>query len=299
MEMKSKQQEEALDYFKTHAAEWAKKAISSERDSVNVIQQRNQFVLKVLDTRTETKKALDVGSGTGDLVCDMAKRGVSALGIDYAQEMVDIAQERKSQLQLEMAQFECCSIFDGTLSGASFDLIAANGFIEYLSRDEMQDFFDLVKDLLAPNASFVVSVRNRLFNLVSMSSFTSNEFSGTDVDALMNEALALSSNTVLTDLLEIEPAALQETDIKLVEPGVAVESRYQYTPIQIMRMLATRGLEAVELYPVHIHGVPPAFKKQHPEIHTSISNLLQSQAENSPELIPFASTFMLHLMKGE
>ncbi|UCF61344.1 MAG: methyltransferase domain-containing protein, partial [Anaerolineaceae bacterium] len=267
--MTSKQQEEALHYFSIHAKEWAKKAISSERDKVNVIQQRNQYVLKVLEDRSETRSMLDVGSGTGDLVCEMAKRGVTAFGVDFAPDMIDIAIKKKEEMQLEMAHFECCSIFDCTFSDNEFDLISANGFIEYLSQEEMGDFFDLVQKLLAPQGSFVLSSRNRLFNIVSMSPFTEGELKGTDMEALIHEAMALAANVEFSELLAVNPASLQEPDIKLAKTGVDVKSRFQYTPVQLMKLLGKRDLKPVELFPIHIHGVPPAFKNKHPEVHTS------------------------------
>ncbi|KPK94706.1 MAG: hypothetical protein AMJ88_03320 [Anaerolineae bacterium SM23_ 63] len=297
--MTSRKQEEALDYFTTHAKEWAKKAISSDRGKVNVIQQRNQYVLKVFEDRSETRSVLDVGSGTGDLVCEIAKQGVSALGVDFARKMIDIALQKKQEMQLEMAHFECCSIFDCNFTEREFDLISANGFIEYLSQDEMSDFFDLVQKILAPRGSFVVSSRNRLFNITSMSPFTKDELKGKDVEALINEAAALASNVDIAELLAIIPASLQEPDIKLARTGVDVESRFQFTPVQLMQMLNTRDLNPVELYPIHIHGVPPTFKGKHPEVHASISNLLQTHAEQNTEFIPFSSTFMLHVQKGD
>lgn len=297
--MTSRQQEEALHYFRTHAKEWAKKAISSELGKVNVIQQRNQYVMKVLEDRSETRSMLDVGSGTGDLVCEIAKRGVSAFGVDFAQEMIDIALKNKEEMQLEMAHFECCSVFDCAFSDNEFDLISANGFIEYLSQEEMQDFFDLVQKLLAPHGSFVVSSRNRLFNIVSMSPFTESDLKGTDGEALIKEAMALTSNVGIAELLALNPASLQEPDTKLAKTGVDLESRFQYTPVQLMKLLSKRNLKPVELFPIHIHGVPPAFKNKHPDVHTSISNLLQTHAEKNTELIPFSSAFMLHVQKSD
>lgn len=297
--MTSRQQEEALHYFTTHAKEWANKAVSSDRGKVNVIQQRNQYVLKVLKDRSETSSVLDVGSGTGDLVCGIAKQGVNAFGVDFAQEMIDISLKKKQEMQLEIAHFECCSIFDCAFSEKEFDMISANGFIEYLSHDEMSVFFDIVQKLLAPQGSFIVSSRNRLFNIISMSPFTRVELMGTDVEALMNEAIALASNVDIAELPAINPASLQEPDTKHVRTEVDVTTRFQYTPVQLMKMLNARDLKPVELFPIHIHGVPSTFKNKYPEVHASISNLLQTHAEQNTELIPFSSVFMLHVQKGD
>ena len=298
--MSTKQQEEALGYFKAHADDWESKAQSSGRHKVkvNVIQQRNGYVLAVVDDRAQTATALDVGCGTGDLACDLAQHGVAALGVDYAQEMIDLAREKKQAQNLENAQFECVSIFDFDFAGRRYDVIAANGFIEYISQNELRQFFDLVAEGLAPGGSFVVGSRNRLFNLFSLNTYTLNELDGPDSELLMREAVSLASGEDLAGLQALPCAALQRTDTEHANTGIGVTTRFQYTPAQLLQMLHARGLDPVELYPVHIHGVSPAFKGEKPEVHVSISNLLQTHARHNAVLVPFASSFMLHVRKG-
>ena len=46
--MKTVQQEEALLYFKTHAKDWQNEAKLSGENKVNVIKQRNEYVLEVI-----------------------------------------------------------------------------------------------------------------------------------------------------------------------------------------------------------------------------------------------------------
>lgn len=110
--MATVQQEESLHYFKTHAQDWQNKAKLSDENKVNIIKQRNGYVLDVIKDRKETKLVLDVGCGTGDLVCEVAKTGINAIGVDFAQDMVDVALTKTKEKQLENAHFECCSIFD-------------------------------------------------------------------------------------------------------------------------------------------------------------------------------------------
>ncbi len=68
------QQEEALRYFRSHAEDWQNKAKASGEGKVNIIQQRNGYVIEIIKDRKETKSILDVGCGTGDLVCHIAKQ---------------------------------------------------------------------------------------------------------------------------------------------------------------------------------------------------------------------------------
>jgi 2-polyprenyl-3-methyl-5-hydroxy-6-metoxy-1,4-benzoquinol methylase len=295
--MSNNQQGEALRYFKSHAQAWQRMGESSSPKKVNIIRQRNGYVLKVIEKYLKTGMVLDVGCGSGDLVCEIAKRGIDAVGVDYAQEMIDLSKIKARDNQLTNAYFECCSIFDYNFSDRPYDIISANGFIEYISQDELQRFFNLVADALAPQGSFVVGSRNRLFNLCSMNNFTLEELAGSDHVPLLKEAVALASGTEMNRFAEMPCADLQKPDTRHEKTGVEVATRFQYTPLQLIHMLGERGFRPVEIYPIHVHGVSPAYKKKHPELHTAVSNLLQANAEKSPELLPFASSFMLHALK--
>lgn len=295
--MDNKQQEETLQYFKAYAEDWHKKAQGAIAAKVNVIQQRNGYVLEVIKERAATNWLLDVGCGTGDLVCDAARQGVNGLGVDFAQEMIDIAREKSRQAGLGNAYFECCSIFDCDFSTRKFDVAAANGFIEYISQDALLQFFDLMYQALTPGGSFVVGSRNRLFNLYSLNDFTRQELVNNHIHALLEEALAFASGDALEEILNLQPAPLQTPETQHADTGIHVSTRFQYTPLQLIRILSEKGFAIKEIYPVHVHGVPPAFKAEHPETHTAISNLLQNYARQHLSLLPFASTFMLHAEK--
>ncbi len=292
------QQEEALNYFKTHAKDWNDKAKSTGEKKVNIIKQRNEYVLKVIKERESTGYFLDVGCGTGDLVCDVAKLGIDALGVDFASEMIELAKNKAQKEQLKKAHFECCSIFDFDFSNKSFDVISANGFIEYISLYELNRFFDIVYEALIPGGSFVVGSRNRLFNLHSINTYTDQELKENSINALLKEAIALGTGKDITEISKEEAAPLQDANTEHPKTAIDVRTRFQYTPVQLIRMLNDRGFKAKEVYPVHIHGVPPLFKDKYPELHVLISNLLQKYARGCMELIPFSSSFMIHVQKG-
>ena len=80
--MITKQQQEALDYFKKHAEDWRSIAEGLGITKVNVIEQRNKYVLQVADEHSAIRLFLDVGCGTRELVCHVARRGVDAIGMD-------------------------------------------------------------------------------------------------------------------------------------------------------------------------------------------------------------------------
>lgn len=297
--MTTKQQQEALEYFRKHAEDWKSKAEGLGSAKVNVIEQRNEYVLQVADEHPAMRSFLDVGCGTGELVCHTARRGVDATGVDYAPEMIDLASKKAQDEGITRAKFVCCSVFDFEMQRDSYDLISANGFIEYLSQGEMRTFFDLVAKALVPGGSFVVSSRNRLFNLVSMNEYTLQESDAAGIHLLLKEAVKWTTAKELMEVTSAECAPLQAPETEHAKTGIDVATRFQYSPFQLINLLQDLGLRAAEVYSVHIHGVTPSFSKTNPETHASIANLLQAFARHNTRLLAHASTFMLHVKKEE
>jgi 2-polyprenyl-3-methyl-5-hydroxy-6-metoxy-1,4-benzoquinol methylase len=296
--IETKQQAEALRYFNEYADDWHNKARSTAQTKVNVIQQRNNYVLQVIRERLATASALDVGCGTGDLVCDIVRQGVTATGVDFAPEMIEIAQTKARQQALAHARFYCASIFDFDLSTRRYDVISANGFIEYISLAELDQFFSLAYQALNPGGSLVVGSRNRLFNIFSLNSYTSAEIDQENISLLLKEAIALATGTDFAQLLNLETAPLQDVNTQHAHTGIDVTTRYQFTPVQLMKLLQVKGLEIKQIYPIHIHGVSSSFKQQQPQLHTGIANLLQTYAGDHTSLVPQASSFMLHAQRA-
>jgi SAM-dependent methyltransferase len=297
--MATKQQREALEYFRKHAEEWRSKAEGLGSTEVNVIEQRNGYVLAIVDENPTMRSFLDVGCGTGELVRRVAGRGIDAVGVDFAQEMIDLANQKAIEETVTQAKFIRRSIFDFEIPGKSYDLISANGFIEYISGREMNAFFDLIAEALAPGGSFVVGSRNRLFNLVSMNDFTLQELETADIGLLIREAVKWTTAKRIGDVLGADCAPLQAPATEHAKTGIDVTTRFQYTPLQLIKLLHARGLQAVEVYPVHIHGVPPSFCDTNARIHSSIADLLQAHARHNTQLLAHASTFMLHVKKAD
>jgi 2-polyprenyl-3-methyl-5-hydroxy-6-metoxy-1,4-benzoquinol methylase len=238
-----------------------------------------------------------VGCGSGELACAAAAMGVPSTGVDFAAEMIGLAQKSASRAKLRDARFVCSSIFEFDPAGAKFDVISANGFIEYVSLEELKRFLSFCRVHLAPGGSLVLGSRNRLFNVISMNAYTRDEIKAGDVDALLRESVALASGGTLRDLAHVKPAALQKPFTRHPSTGIRVATRFQYTPVQLARIAKAGGFALQAVSPIHIHGAPPAFRDAEPRVHTLVSNTLQSHALENPLLVPFASSFMLHLKK--
>jgi 2-polyprenyl-3-methyl-5-hydroxy-6-metoxy-1,4-benzoquinol methylase len=295
--MATKQQDEALSYFREYAQDWGRKASAHELDQVNVIRQRNQVVLDVVRAKKDVAETLDIGCGTGELVCDTAAEGIHATGVDFSDEMITIAQSHAKKSSLKSAQFERCSIFDFQFKDNFYDVISANGFIEYISYDQLGQILKLCFRALKKGGSLVLGSRNRLFNLFSLNTFTEQEIADGNLIPLMTEAIAIVNGRTIQELIGSTKLPLQKEDMRHANTGVKVVTRYQFTPAQLATILDAQGFEPVEIYPIHTHGVSTTFKEKHPTIHGRIANLLQSVTPDNTTLIPQSSSFMIHARK--
>lgn len=297
--MNQEQQEEALEYFKKHASDWREKAETDTKNEVNVIKERNDFVIKVVNERENIGQVLDVGCGTGDLVCRIAESGISATGVDFAEEMINEAKDNASGLQLNKAKFKHANIFDYSYQKEEYDVVSANGFIEYISYQELDDFLTISYKALKPGGSLVLGSRNRLFNIFSLNDYTREEISGQYLNSLVSEAIKIIELEDIKELVGLETAPLQKEEKKHKHTGIGVSTRYQFTPAQLINLLKDKGFSPIELCPIHIHGTPPAFKDKHPKVHGNISNLLKDYTHSNVglALIPQSSSFMLHVKK--
>ena len=282
--MASKQQQETKQYFGKNASGW----VPDKR--------RDDYVLKVISKREKTENFLDIGCGTGELVRAVAKKGIRSYGVDFSENMIKIAKENAETEGIN-AEFIKSHFFDFDFS--EYDVISANGIIEYLSPKELNIFFDKVGKELKEGRSFVFSSRNRLFNIFSVNKFTEEELNKGNVNCLLNEAVKIvNSENVIDKLLKCKTLSLSAKR-KQINTGIDVSVRYQYTPAQLIKELHKRDLRTLEVFPVHIHGVTPKFKDKYPNIHKSILEIIRagSKDEDQKDLIPYASTFMIHAMK--
>lgn len=287
MYKQTKQQEETQSYFRQNASKWKR--------NINMnftIKQRNDYVLKVISGRKITENYIDIGCGTGDLACAVAKIGIRSYGIDFAEDMIHIAKANAKKEGCE-AKFVKCSLFNFDFS--KYDIISANGVIEYLSPKELDRFLDVCYKGLNMGGSLILSSRNRLFNIFSLNKFTKEEVDNGNANCLLNEAIGIVNAEDVNELLKYKTLPLSAKK-KQVNTGIDVYIRYQYTPAQLAKELNKRGLKTAEIYPIHIHSVTPRFKEENPDIHEKISKMIQDAGTNR-YLIPYASTFMIHAIK--
>jgi len=293
-----KQQDQTKIFFENFAKKWAKNSKNTDLEFVNVIKQRNDFVEKIAEQYiSKGDSTLDVGCGTGDLVIDLIKRGYKSIGIDFSKDMIKEAKFFAKSKGIADKNFINISFFDYN-SDKKLNLISANGFIEYISYVEFIEFVKKSYNMLEDNGILVFGSRNRLFNIFSFNDFTNQEISLNTIQNLIKECISFSKSDNLKDILNSKfHQNLSENIKKHKNTGINVDTRFQYTPFQIIDILKQNNFKILDLYPNHIHLLSTGAKDISPEIHGYLSNLIQEKNELHLRLIPQSSSFMIAVRK--
>lgn len=292
------QQHQTKEYFEKFAQDWQAKAQNSGRN-YNLVEARNNTVLMSMGQARSARKLLDVGCGTGQLVIEAAKRGVEAVGIDFANDMIEQCEINRKAAGVQ-ATFITASFFDVPAPSERFDVISALGFIEYISADQLEEFFATCFDWLRPGGLLIFGSRNRLFNAVSLNEFTRIEMALGVLDDLIAEAITLNqSNSQVAAL-----ASLHQHERLYPQPethpttGVRVDIRYQYSPAELIKRLRGHRFLPQTLYPIHFHGLPASMNADHPKLHSELAMLAERVAPLDPRLVPHCSTFVLAAIRS-
>lgn len=103
------------------------------------------------------QRVLDLGCGAGAVVASLRRRGVDAVGVDYAQAMVDVA----------LAEYRLCEhvrrsdATDLPFETNSFDVVIANGVFHHLAvQEELVPALSEVRRVLKPGGRLCCFDRN-------------------------------------------------------------------------------------------------------------------------------------------
>ena len=231
----SKQQKQTKDYFEKVSNEWYTKANLNSNQVLNIINQRNQYVKKIaFNFLTKNAKTLDVGCGTGELVLELLKSNYDAQGIDFSKSMIKKAENLAAKNNFKKNVFIHESFFEYKFD-KKFDLISANGFIEYISEDELKKFLVKSYQLLSKNGILVINSRNRLFNVFSFNEFTKEEIKQKTLESLIKEFIYFNSGKNFKQIIKNRKKLKLKTNLKKhSKTGINVDTRFQYTPFQLI-----------------------------------------------------------------
>jgi 2-polyprenyl-3-methyl-5-hydroxy-6-metoxy-1,4-benzoquinol methylase len=291
------QQEQTRDYFKANASDWQRKATDTAYSNID---NRHRAVIETMRGFPAGSSLLDVGCGAGQLAIEAAEAGWQATGLDFAREMIDHCEANAKKAGVN-PKFICGSVFDYDAPPASIDVISAQGFIEYISLQQLDEFLAFCVKMLKPGAAVAIGSRNRLFNLHSLNAFTDLEMALGTIEQLLLEAQALQSAKDQAEAI----AKLAKLGFEYEQPtehpktGVAVETRYQFTPADLIAKFARHGLSATRIFPVHYHPLPIALLTE-PEfkaLHRQLAKLASDEWITRVNLVPYSSSFVLEAKK--
>lgn len=287
-----KQQKQTKKYFEEKASDWSRSSKHTSKGLINTIYQRNQYVVNCIK-RFNLKKHLDVACGSGDLSFLTSKLTHSSVGIDFSKKMIEIAKKKYKNKNL---QFFCKSIFDYN-SNKLFDCISANGFIEYLSINQIKDFFKLSNKKLNNKGILIFGSRNRLFNLFSLNKFSKLESKYINFNNFYEEAINLT-NLRLSKFLKLKKTKFEEVGFKQPKThGVNVEIRHQFSPLQLAGILEKKNFKIIDIYPVNYHPVPVSVFHEDKNYKLFSKYIYTVSKKNKLPMIPFSSTFMVAAKK--
>ena len=188
--MKKNKKQSVYNFFNQNSKSWILNGYNNNGYNYPVALHRLRIIKKIIKNNFSRKKLniLDIGCGGGQVTMELAKLGHNVIGMDQSENMLKIANDYRSKFSKKakaLSFFEKGSVSKNKLKKSQFDLCIAMGVIGYLKNDKV--IFQLSKKILKPNGVFLVSCRNRLFNMQSISFRTIDEIKKKKSIPLINE----------------------------------------------------------------------------------------------------------------
>ena len=280
-------------YFKKNAESWISDAYEDVGYNYPVGFHRMRIVKQIIQGLNEVQRIIDVGCGGGHLLCALAQKGYDVLGVDQSEEMIVHAKTNINNLKPEIA--ERIKLHLGSLekvASGPYDAMTAMGVIGYFPSDKI--LFEIGSRILRNRGYMIISFRNRLFNLYSISHETIQEVETGKFSWLVSETLELyrqidkgdlrlflkSLHNITREILEDGSldnpvtSATSPSKAKGKEYSSVIEAR-QTTPKQAMEVAKDCGYETVKLYGVHPHINLPSLNEMLPfQIYNRLSDSL-------------------------
>ena len=125
----------------------------------NSSQKPNDKTLKIIQNLQKSLKpkykVLDFACGSGIIATEISKYVNTVHGIDISSQMIEIANNRKIEQNLNNVTFSRATLFDENIQIASFDVITAFNILHYL--DDKEIFMNRINEILKPNGIFISS----------------------------------------------------------------------------------------------------------------------------------------------
>lgn len=119
---------------------------------------RDITVAYVLKTIQPGDRVLDLGCGTGPVLCELRRKGIDAVGLDYSEDMLEHARARLRSQALDASGLEQGDCRNTPWPAASFDIVVCLGVISYI--EDYDPVLAEIDRLLRPGGTLLISFRN-------------------------------------------------------------------------------------------------------------------------------------------
>lgn len=310
-------QDKTKKYFNENSETWLLDGYEQSGYNYPTPLHRLRVIKNIIRQLDNIKHLIDVGSGGGQLAFSMAELGLKVTGVDQNEKMIQAAQAALSEMPQavrDLVSFKLKSVDALGLENADYDALTAMGLIGYLPDDEI--LFKGASKNLRKNGYFIVSFRNRLFNIFSISDRTSVEVESDnfgrladEIDQLHEEVDEKTALEFLTALHDITGQILENKQLLLDSKQSPSENRgkaytsdiepRQTTPAEAIQTAKKCGFKWISFAGIHPHfSVPRLNQALPPQIYNRISDSL-IPFENSSLSLLWSSVFIGVFQKVE
>jgi ubiquinone/menaquinone biosynthesis C-methylase UbiE len=237
--------EEVAKYFSSLASTYNKNnyVLAGKRGKYPDIFRRHGYILEMM--KGLQGRALEIGCGSGELLCSLLKRNFEVVGIDLAQSMIEASRDLVVQrCEGKRVDAAVADIENLPFRAESFDLVIAAGVIEYLASDE-KALRGLYR-ILRPGGVVILSVRNKV-----------------NLSRLLVTARDLLISLLLLGSLISSISGLARRLFSLA-PNAGIPAR-RHIPWQFRRCMRELGFEPKDEVFYHFTVLPRFLERRFPE----------------------------------
>ena len=246
-------------YFDDGADKWISESYA---EGGSMAETRLDVVNNLISQRASIS-ILDVGCGDGRFLNKLDQKS-HKVGIDFSKTMINLAKTRNPEIPFYNIDLNNTASLQKLSKLGTFDCITMMGVVHYLPKPSLT--LANVANCLSKNADFIISFRNRLFNINSHSKYHGSELTRRDHKMLTQELEVWKQNEFLNvDLLEqIKTESEGESLLQISKDLDFLEGTNddqwnpdgfdnwrQFTPINSISLLERAGLKSTRLIPLN------------------------------------------------
>ena len=273
------------DYSVKEYSEMYKKLRLDIRYPANV--KREQIFVQLLK-KHKPKKIVDAGCGTGMPLIDIKKKGFNIIGYDKAKNMVLEAKEnlKNNKLSPDLV-FNDDFENPKKIKNNSVDCILGMGAF-YYSKNVNKTLLNQKKKL-KKNGRLIFSLRNRLFDLVTLNNYTKKFLNEIYEVKFLKKSWKIKYNNLTKNFSDRKKSKFKNID----EEGVY--NHIPHNPLTITDEMSKLGLEVEGIYFYHFHALPPEFQNYDEHYYNRISWKIENPLDWRGFFL--ASTFVIDCKK--